>query len=181
MCRRLIAAGYNMNAFDINESALSEVAKAGAVAATSASACAAQVDLLLTSLPHPQPCPSRHGRHKRGHSRRCSPDRSGLISPPTARTLIIELAGEAPPGVQVVDSPVTGAVDGARNGTLTLFISGEAEPVAKARKVLENLGLVIACGSLGSGNVVKLVTNQLWFISAAALGEGFRYGDGERR
>ena len=42
--------------------------------------------------------------------------------------------------------------------------------------MLENLGLVIACGSLGSGNVVKLVTNQLWFISAAALGEGFAMG-----
>ena len=92
------------------------------------------------------------------------------------RELVFELAAAAPPGVQVVDSPVTGAVDGARNGTLTLFVSGEAEPVATATKVLENLGLVIACGSLGSGNVVKLVTNQLWFISAAALGEGFAMG-----
>ena len=53
MCRRLIAAGYNVNAFDINDSAPSKAAKAGAVAATSVSACTAQVDLLLTSLPHP--------------------------------------------------------------------------------------------------------------------------------
>ncbi len=53
MCRRLIAAGYDVVAFDIDDSALDEAVTAGAVAATSASACAAEVDLLLTSLPHP--------------------------------------------------------------------------------------------------------------------------------
>ena len=42
--------------------------------------------------------------------------------------------------------------------------------------VLEKLGLVIECGPLGTGNVVKLVTNQLWFIAAAAIGEGFATG-----
>ncbi|MGA9278021.1 NAD-binding protein, partial [Ilumatobacter sp.] len=33
-----------------------------------------------------------------------------------------------------------------------------------------------ACGPLGTGNVVKLVTNQLWFVAAAAIGEGFALG-----
>jgi len=41
---------------------------------------------------------------------------------------------------------------------------------------LKELGTVIACGPLGTGNVVKLVTNQLWFIAAAAIGEGFALG-----
>ena len=35
---------------------------------------------------------------------------------------------------------------------------------------------MIRCGPLGTGNVVKLVTNQLWFVHAAALGEGFALG-----
>src|SRR5699024_8813366 len=47
---------------------------------------------------------------------------------------------------------------------------------ARAQPVLENLGRVISCGRLGTGNVVKLVTNQLWFVHAAALGEGFAVG-----
>lgn len=42
--------------------------------------------------------------------------------------------------------------------------------------LLEELGRPIRCGTLGAGNVTKLVTNQLWFIHAAALGEGFALG-----
>ena len=37
--------------------------------------------------------------------------------------------------------------------------------------LLEVLGRLIECGTLGSGYVVKLVTNQIWFINAAAVGE----------
>ena len=175
MCRRLIAAGYDVVAFDIDDSALDVAVTAGATAAGSAPACASQVNLLLTSLPHPNHVETVMAGAD-GALAAMQPGSIWVDLTTNRKDLIIELAGEAPPGVQVVDSPVTGAVDGARNGTLTLFISGEPEPVAEARKVLENLGLVIACGSLGSGNVVKLVTNQLWFISAAALGEGFAMG-----
>lgn len=90
--------------------------------------------------------------------------------------LINRLAAEAPQGVTLVDSPVTGAVDGARNGKLTLFAGGEASAFERAEQVLHHLGKVIHCGALGTGNVVKLVTNQLWFIHAAAIGEGFATG-----
>jgi len=89
---------------------------------------------------------------------------------------VLELAAAAPEGVAAVDSPVTGAVDGARQGELTLFVGGEPAAVAIARPVLGHLGTVIECGPLGAGNVVKLVTNQLWFAAAAALGEGFAVG-----
>ncbi len=175
MCGRLIAAGYDVVAFDIDDSALAEAVTAGATEATSASTCAGQVDLFLTSLPHP----SHVEAVMAGADGALAAMRPGSVwvdLTTNRRELIFELAAAAPPGVQVVDSPVTGAVDGARNGTLTLFVSGEAGPVAAATGVLENLGLVIACGSLGSGNVVKLVTNQLWFVSAAALGEAFAVG-----
>jgi len=92
------------------------------------------------------------------------------------REFVAELAAEAPAGVKVVDSPVTGAVDGARNGALTLFAGGDDIDLDRAVRVLEHLGRVIRCGPLGTGNVTKLVTNQLWFIHAAALGEGFALG-----
>ena len=76
----------------------------------------------------------------------------------------------------MVDSPVTGAVDGARTGRLTLFAGGSAAALARAVPILSQLGHVIECGGLGTGNVVKLVTNQLWFVHAAAIGEGFATG-----
>jgi len=61
---------------------------------------------------------------------------------------------------------------------ITLFIGGSDATVARATPILEHLGRVIACGPLGTGNVVKLVTNQLWFVAAAAIGEGFALGMG---
>ncbi|MGI9644663.1 MAG: NAD-binding protein, partial [Ilumatobacteraceae bacterium] len=64
----------------------------------------------------------------------------------------------------------------ARTGRLTLFVGGEPGPVTRATALLGHLGTVIPCGPLGSGNVVKLVTNQLWFVAAAAIGEGFAVG-----
>lgn len=80
--------------------------------------------------------------------------------------------------MSVLDSPVTGAVDGARNGRLTLLVGGDEATVDRMEPILSHLGLVIRCGGLGTGNVVKLVTNQLWFIAAAAIGEGFAIGVG---
>ena len=92
------------------------------------------------------------------------------------RELVQRLADSAPTDVTVADSPLTGAVDGARNGRLTLFVGGDSVTGARGTPILEHLGRVIACGPLGTGNVVKLVTNQLWFIAAAAIGEGFAIG-----
>jgi 3-hydroxyisobutyrate dehydrogenase len=92
------------------------------------------------------------------------------------KELVIELADAAPEGVRVVDSPVTGAVDGARAGKLTLFVGGDPDAVRAVTPILDELGLVISCGPLGTGNVVKLVTNQLWFVAAAAIAEGFATG-----
>jgi 3-hydroxyisobutyrate dehydrogenase-like beta-hydroxyacid dehydrogenase len=92
------------------------------------------------------------------------------------RELVLDLAERAPDGVTVVDSPVTGAVDGARTGRLTLFAGGADADLDRVVPVLDHLGRVIRCGPLGTGNVTKLVTNQLWFVHAAALGEAFALG-----
>jgi 3-hydroxyisobutyrate dehydrogenase/2-hydroxy-3-oxopropionate reductase len=92
------------------------------------------------------------------------------------RELVLALAAHAPDGVHVVDAPVTGAVDGARHGRLTVFAGGDAAAVERVAGLLAHLGTVIPCGPLGTGNVVKLVTNQLWFVAAAAIGEGFAVG-----
>ena len=48
------------------------------------------------------------------------------------KELVEQLARSAPSGVSVVDCPVTGAFDGARNGKLTLFIGGEDAAVRRA-------------------------------------------------
>ena len=174
MCKRLLAAGLNVKVFDINSGALTLAVDHGAIASKSVAEVASQVDVLFTSLPRPE------------HVEKVMLDNDALqrlkhgaiwVDLTTNRKeLIIELASKAPTGVSVLDSPVTGAVDGARNGKLTLFVGGDKHSLDRVKPILENLGLVIYCGPLGTGNVVKLVTNQLWFIAAAAIGEGFATG-----
>ncbi|CAB4897563.1 unannotated protein [freshwater metagenome] len=175
MCKRLLSAGYAVTAFDINAAALDDVVAAGATPATSAAQCAATADVFLTSLPRPDHVAAVM-TGPAGALVALRPGSVWVDLTTNRKELVAELAAAAPAGVSVVDSPVTGAVDGARNGKLTLFIGGEPAAVARVTPLLEHLGLVIPCGPLGAGNVVKLVTNQLWFIAAAALGEGFATG-----
>lgn len=175
MCARVARVGYEVHAFDLMAERVKEAEAAGAIAGTSAAGVAANADLLLTSLPRPDDVEAV----MRGSGGALGALRSGAlwVDLTTNRVeLVRALAAEAPAGVTMVDAPVTGAVDGARNGRLTVFAGGDPESVARARVVLEQCGQVIECGPLGSGNVVKLVTNQMWFIHAAALGEGFAVG-----
>lgn len=175
MCRRLVAAGYDVIAYDRSEEALALVAEAGAESADSANDCARRADVFLTSLPRPD----HVAAVMEGPEGALAALRPGTIwvdLTTNRKDYVIQLANEAPDDVHVVDCPVTGAVDGARNGTLTLFIGGDSGAVATATEVVSHLGLVIPCGPLGTGNVVKLVTNQLWFVAAAAIGEGFATG-----
>ncbi|MGY9074294.1 MAG: NAD(P)-dependent oxidoreductase [Acidimicrobiales bacterium] len=183
MALRLIAAGYQVTAFDINEAALDVVVEAGGQRGSSAVDCASGADMLLTSLPRPDHVaavmlgnPDVDDAEGDGALAALSSGSIWVDLTTNRKEFVAELAAQAPAGVIVVDSPVTGAVDGARNGKLTLFIGGPDEGVDRVVPVLDHLGLTIRCGPLGNGNVVKLVTNQLWFVAAAAIGEGFATG-----
>jgi len=174
MCVRLARAGHAVQAFDLNPQALEAPVEAGATAVGSAAEVAAGAEVLLTSLPAPAQVEAV--MCDAGALAALSPGSTWVDLTTSRPELIRRLVAEAPPGVSVVDAPVTGAVDGARDGRLTLFAGGEAESVERVRPVLERLGRVIACGELGTGCVTKLVTNQLWFVGAAALAEGLAVG-----
>jgi 3-hydroxyisobutyrate dehydrogenase len=174
MCHRLARAGYNVQAFDIDPAKVAHAVRAGALAAESAAACASSSDIYLTCLFGPD-----HVQSVMVASGALEALRSGAIwvdLTTNRMQLVSDLARRAPAGVRVVDSPVTGAVDGARTGRLTLFVGGDSNAVDTVSPILNELGTVIVCGALGTGNVVKLVTNQLWFVAAAAIGEGFALG-----
>lgn len=174
MCARLAAAGHDVRAYDLNADALEAAVSAGATAAASAPETAAGAEVLFTSLPAPAHVETVMVSEG---TLACLDPGSIWVDLTTSRAeLIRRLADDVPDGVALVDAPVTGAVDGARNGALTLFVGGEASTVERVRPLLELLGRVLPCGALGTGCVVKLVTNQLWFVSAAALGEGLAVG-----
>ncbi|MEM7112105.1 MAG: NAD(P)-dependent oxidoreductase [Chloroflexota bacterium] len=173
MVVNLVRAGYEVVAFDLVPSKIDAVVAKGAMAGESGEAVAAQADVLFTSLPEPR------------HVKTAVPPLLQVMKPGSIwvdlttndRDLVLELAQQANArGVSVVEAPVTGAVDGARLGKLTFFVGGDEETVGKIRPFLDIMGKPILCGPLGTGNVVKLITNQIWFINAAAVGEGLVLG-----
>lgn len=174
MCTRLVEAGYDVHVFDVDEARTELMVEAGAKPVGSAREAAQQAELLLTSLPRPDHVDDVMRSH--GTLAALRPGSVWVDLTTNQVELIRQLAVEAPRGVQVADAPVTGAVDGARHGRLTLFMGAEPTVAEQLVPVLRHLGRVISCGRPGTGNVVKLVTNQLWFIHAAALGEGFGLG-----
>ncbi len=174
MAGRLAAAGYDVVAFDIDGDALDRAVAAGCTRGDDANACALHADLLLTSLPRPMHVQSV--MVDGGALAALSPGNIWVDLTTNRKEFVLDLATQTPDGVTVVDSPVTGAVDGARNGKLTLFAGGTDTDLDRVVPVLEHLGRAIRCGELGTGNVTKLVTNQLWFIHAASIGEGFALG-----
>lgn len=77
-------------------------------------------------------------------------------------------------GVHYVDAPVSGGVIGAEGGTLSIFVGGDAAPVAKAMPLLRSLGANIThLGPPGAGQTAKLVNQAIVAINIGAVAEGF--------
>lgn len=78
-------------------------------------------------------------------------------------------------GVEFVDAPVTGAVVGAENATLTIMIGGSDDGFARAKEVLRVCGkTIIHAGTTGSGHAIKVLTNSImgatvWITSECLL------------
>jgi 3-hydroxyisobutyrate dehydrogenase len=66
-----------------------------------------------------------------------------------------------PRGVQFLDCPVSGGVEGARDGTLAIMVGGNEEAFERAKPILAALGKTIThFGPTGSGQAAK-ATNQI--------------------
>jgi 3-hydroxyisobutyrate dehydrogenase len=72
-------------------------------------------------------------------------------------------------GVALVDAPVSGGSEGAKNATLTIFVGGDAAQFERAKPVLAAMGKTIThVGPVGAGQAVKAV-NQV-ILAGAYLG-----------
>jgi 3-hydroxyisobutyrate dehydrogenase len=86
-----------------------------------------------------------------------------------------------PKGVEFLDCPVSGGVEGARDGTLAIMAGGTAEGFARAKPLLEALGKTVShFGPVGSGQAAK-ATNQIMcagIIEAVAEAMAFARAQG---
>lgn len=95
------------------------------------------------------------------------------ISASGARQFADELANRR---AHFLDAPVSGGVDGARNGSLTVMIGGDEDAFARIESLMAAYaGRVTHMGPSGAGQITKM-TNQICVVGVAqALAEGLDF------
>jgi 3-hydroxyisobutyrate dehydrogenase len=92
--------------------------------------------------------------------------------------LAAALAAEAPAGATCLDAPVTGGVKGAKAGTLTLMVGGDADALDRIRPILDGFaGTIRHFGPPGSGQHAKLVNQTAVAGIMLGLAEALAYAE----
>lgn len=77
-----------------------------------------------------------------------------------------------------MDSPVSGGLLGARDGTLTLMVGGKKEVLEQCRPVLDAMSSrIIYCGEIGAGLVAKLTNSMIVHVFIAGILESLALGN----
>ena len=97
------------------------------------------------------------------------------VAPDTAKQAAVRLAQV---GAHFLDAPVSGGVEGAKNGKLSVMVGGNADVLQRALPVLEAYALrVTHLGDVGAGQATKAVNQVLVAGIAQAVCEGLALGD----
>jgi 2-hydroxy-3-oxopropionate reductase len=177
MARNLLAAGYEVLAWNRSPGPLAELVEAGARPAASPAALAAEADVLITIVSDDAALREVLG----GPDGAIAAARPGslvvdmsTVSPALARELA---AAAAARGVDFIDAPVSGGDVGAREGTLSIMVGGEPAALARARPLFEVLGSrVTHVGEAGAGQVAKACNQVLVAVIFAGLAEALVLG-----
>lgn len=92
-------------------------------------------------------------------------------SAPAVRELAERLHTQSGGRVRMVDCPVSGGVDGATAGTLSIMLGGSPDDAALAASVLAPCGTPVLLGPLGAGEVAKACNQLVVSATILALGE----------
>jgi len=99
------------------------------------------------------------------------------ISSETAKKAAVCLAEKR---VAFLDAPVSGGVEGAKNGTLSMMVGGDADALEKAWPVLEAMtGRIIHMGEIGSGQATKAVNQVMCAGINQAVTEALAFGEAQ--
>lgn len=87
-------------------------------------------------------------------------------------------AALAKKGITLLDCPISGGPEGARAGTLSIMVSGDAAAIERVKPLISKWGktLVVAGDKPGAAQVLKLTNNILFAVSLIATSEAFVLG-----
>jgi 2-hydroxy-3-oxopropionate reductase len=172
IARNILRAGFPLFVHNRSRAAVDELVAEGATAASTPAVVAAQVDVVFTNLPDTpdveQVVLGERGIIEGAHDGLVYVDNS-TIKPAAARRIAERLSAK---GTLALDAPVSGGDIGARNGTLTVMIGGEASALEKVMPVLQAMGKTIThVGEAGAGQVAKAANQIMVAAQMVAMGE----------
>lgn len=174
MALNLIKGGHSVAGFDLQTSALDQLAAHGGKVATDAQDAARNADFVITMLQTgaqvKQVALGEAGflsTLKQGaHFMDCS-----TIDVAGSRMLHQEAKTR---GISAIDAPVSGGVTGAIAGTLTFMVGGTEDAFVNVSPILTAMGKkIIHAGAAGSGQAAKICNNMILGISMIAVSEAF--------
>ena len=176
MCGRLMEAGHAAVVNNRTRSKADRLVERGAKWADTPRQAAESADVVFSMVGHPSDV-REVILGKEGALNGC---REGtiLVDMTTSQpALAVEIADEAEKrGVVAIDAPVSGGDVGARGGTLSIMIGGDAAAVEKLQPLWEAMGKTIVLhGDAGAGQHAKMVNQTLVGAGMVGICEALLY------
>lgn len=172
IARNILKAGFPVVVHNRSRAAVDELVAEGATAASSPSEVASQADAVFTNLPDSPDVE----KVVLGENGIIAGARDGLIyvdnstiKPASARMIAEKLKEK---NVFALDAPVSGGDIGARNGTLTIMVGGDASALERVMAVMLAMGKTVThVGDAGAGQVAKAANQIMVAAQMVAMGE----------
>ena len=177
IARHIVAAGFELTCFDVDEHALAAARAAGAQVAAGLPELASDAGVILVIVPTDEDVVEVC----LGESGILAGARPGTIiaicSSVRPETCARVADGAAGRRVDVLDVALTKGTRGAEAGNLTLFVGGDAHTLDRARSVLDAFsGAIHHLGPLGAGQAGKTVNNLIHWVEIAGITEALVLG-----
>ena len=174
MALNLLKAGYRLVVYNRTRSKTEALIEAGAESAGSPREVAEKTDVIITMLSDSSGVEAVVLGEK-GVAEGAKPgsvliDMSS-ISPLVSRRIAATLRKQ---GVQMLDAPVSGGEQGAKDAALAIMVGGDEPVYQKCLPILKAMGKsVVRVGSSGAGQTAKLASQIIVASNIEALGEAF--------
>jgi len=174
MAEHVLAAGFPLTVWNRTPAKADGLVAAGAVRAESPRAAAQAADIVLTCLPTQDEVRDvllRPDGLLTGFVRGAAFVDTSTIDPTASKELIAQCAGH---GVDMIEAPLSGGTVGAKAGTLTMMIGGDATVLERVRPVLESMAKnIFHIGGPGMGQTLKLCNQMIAGAQTIALAEAY--------
>jgi len=172
MCLNLIKAKYHVSVWNRTKSKAEKLVQAGAVSLESPKEVAETSEIIITCVSDSKDVKEvvlgKTGVIEGVHEGSIVIDMS-TISPSVTREIANKLSSVK---AKMLDAPVSGGVNGAEAGVLSIMVGGDKAVLGKVTPILNELGSKITyCGGNGMGQVTKLSNQIIGMGNLAAMCE----------